>query len=216
MAFRQPTLLAALGAAAALGIGSCGDSDEEAPPLDPAAVIAAVQENVDATNFCTPDQLALEPGESVTCPAASSTDRGPVEGDLVLTREGEEEELTYELSLSGPGGTSAGAGSFSVTAEGLPAGDGSAAATGSALERRLSESLDGAEVSCDSRRPPAKGESVTCTARGTDEDGEAFEGRVTVRRSPGAQAVGAEYSYEATLEKEGGGTRFSGGIFSLS
>ena len=214
---RSPNTLAGLTAAAALllALGGCGGDDDEAPPLDPAAVVAAVEANVDATNFCTPDQLALAPGESVTCPAAATLEDGPVEGDLVLTREGDEEVLTYELSMTGPGGNKFGGGSFAVSGGGGVSG-GIEGIDGSSLEQELSEKLDGAEVSClGAGKPPGKGETVSCTASGEDEEGEAFEGEVTVKPSPEAGVIGAEYSYEASLEKEGGGTRFSGGVFSL-
>jgi hypothetical protein len=214
MKFSNPMPVVGLAAAMLLALSGCGGDDEdEAPPLDPAAVVAAVEANVEATSFCTPDQLALKPGESVTCPVASTLEDGPVEGDLVLTREGDEEELSYELTMSGPGGNRAAAGSFLIGGgdEGVGVGPG----TGSALERELSEKLDGAEVSCDREKPPAGGKTVTCTASGEDEDGVAFDGVVTVRSSPEAGVIGASYSYEASLEKEGGGTRFKGGVFSL-
>jgi hypothetical protein len=197
--------------------GCGGDEEDEAPRLDPAAVVAAVEANVDATSFCTPDQLGLAPGESVTCPAVAKTETGPVKGDLVLTREGDEEELAYELTMSGPGGSSAAGGSFAITEEGLPAdGDEPAAGGGSALEQELSEKLDGADVSCSGGgKPPGKNESVTCEAEGENEDGEAFTGKITVRGSASAGAIGAQYTYEATLDKEDGGTSFKGGVFSL-
>lgn len=215
---RYRGMLAGLALAALVGAACGGDDGSEAEPLDPDAVIAAVEENVDATSFCTPDQLALEPGDAVTCPAAAQLEDGPVEGDLVLTREGEEEELSYELSMSGPGGNKAGAGSFAVESE-----DASSSADagevpsggGSPLEQALAERLDGAEVSCERAKPPVKGETVSCTAAGEDEEGVAYEGELTVRRSTEAEAVGSQYTYEATLEKEDGGTRYSGGVFSL-
>jgi hypothetical protein len=198
----------------ALALAGCGgDGGDETAPLDPDAVRAAVEDNVEVTQFCEPDQLALEPGESVTCPAIGRTDDGLVEGDLELRRESDEQELTYEVSMTGPGGNKVGGGTFTV--DGDEAGGTATVAAGSPLERHLSESLDGAEIDCSSEAPPAKGETVTCTASGEDEDGEAFDGEVTVQRSEDAGASGAPYAYEATLEKEGGGTRFSGGVFDL-
>ena len=210
--------LAGLVLAALIGAGCGGDDESDAEPLDPAAVIAAVEENVDATNFCTPDQLALEPGDSVTCPVAAQLEDGPVEGDLVLTREGDTDELTYELSMSGPGGNTAGGGSFAVDGEeSSSSADGTdePSGGGTPLEQALAERLDGAEVSCERAQPPAKGETVSCTATGEDEEGVAYEGELTVRRSTEAEAVGSQYTYEATLEKEDGGTRYSGGFFSV-
>jgi hypothetical protein len=216
MAIRKRRAFLSLSAAVVLAVGACGgDDDDEAPPLDPAAVKAAIEEEIEVTQFCELGQLALASGEAVTCPAVTTTEKGLVEGDLVLTREGDEEELAYEISMSGPGGNKFGGGTINVTEEGPSTDDDEAVAGGSPLERELSGSLDGAEVSCSPAKPPAKGETVICTASGEDEDGEGFEGEVIVKPSPGAGAIGAEYSYEARLEKEGGGTRFTGGVFSL-
>ena len=216
MQTRSPSALLGLSLTVVLAVAGCGGDDAEEPPLDPAAVVAAVTANVDATNFCTPDQLALGPGESVTCPAAAELENGPVEGDLVLTREGDTEELKYELSMSGPGGNKAAGGTFPVSGEGEAVSGGiEETAGGSPLERALAERLDGAEVSCTPDKPPAKGETVTCTAAGEDDESVAYEGEVTVKPSTEAGAIGAEFSYEATLEKEDGGTRFSVGVFSV-
>ena len=71
------------------------------------------------TLFCEAGQLALEPDESVTCPAAARTKKGLVRGDAGIRREGETtEEVTYEISLSGPGGNRVGGGQALLTAAG--------------------------------------------------------------------------------------------------
>jgi predicted small lipoprotein YifL len=108
---RSATITAALLGLLALGLGACGEKEEGPFPLDAAAVKAAVDKKAQVTSFCEGDQLALEPDESVTCPAVGRTKKGLVEGDLTVTRDGEvTDEVTYEVSLSGPGGNRFGAG----------------------------------------------------------------------------------------------------------
>jgi predicted small lipoprotein YifL len=98
-------------ASLALALAACGEKEEGPFPLDAAAVKAAVDRKAGVTSFCEGDELALEPDESVTCPAATRTRKGPLQGDLTVTREGEAtDEVTYELSLSGPGGNRIGGG----------------------------------------------------------------------------------------------------------
>jgi hypothetical protein len=108
---RPATITAALLGALALALAACGEKEEGPFPLDAATVKTAVEAQADVTLFCETEELALEPDGGVTCPAAARTRKGLVEGDLVITREGDAtDEVSYEVSLSGPGGNRVGGG----------------------------------------------------------------------------------------------------------
>jgi predicted small lipoprotein YifL len=114
---RPATITAAL--LCALALAACGEKQEGPFPLDAAAVKAAVEKQAEVTLFCETEQLALEPDESVTCPAAARTKKGLVQGDAGIRRDGETtEEVTYEISLSGPGGNRVGGGQAPLAAAG--------------------------------------------------------------------------------------------------
>lgn len=203
---------AAACAAASVALAACGGDDAE--PLDGPAVKAAVSEHAEVTDFCEPEQLELGEDESVTCPAVGRTEDGLVEGDLTLTRNGDSQEVAYEISLSGPGGNKVGGGEFTVddstTADATETGEES----DSPIERALSEELDGAEVSCPpGRPPPARGERLVCRASGEGEDGVAFEGEVTVKA---AGVPAGRLAYGATFDKEDGGTSVKAGTIRLA
>jgi len=119
---RSATITATL-AALALALAACGEKEEGPLPLDPARVKAAVDTKAQLISFCEGDQLALEPDQSVTCPAVARNRKGVMQGDLTVARDGDStEEVAFELSLSGPGGRRAGGGVARLATTPTPGG----------------------------------------------------------------------------------------------